>query len=89
MLKEIQYVDASIGQMVNELRDTGHLEDTVIIVTAKHGQSPIDPNLYKATPGKTNTGTTPATLLASMLPDSESPLGEELDRRRMTSRCYG
>ncbi|MBB5345302.1 alkaline phosphatase family protein [Tunturibacter empetritectus] len=75
LLKEIEYVDASIGQMVTALKDTGNLEDTVIIVTAKHGQSPIDPNLYKATPGKTSNGTTPATLLAAMLPASESPLG--------------
>ena len=75
LLKEIEYVDASIGQMVTALKDTGNLEDTVIIVTAKHGQSPIDPNLYKATPGKTSNGTSPATLLAAMLPASESPTG--------------
>jgi hypothetical protein len=73
LLKEIEYVDASIGDMVNALKDTGRLENTLVIVTAKHGQSPIDPNLYKATPGKTNNGTTPATLLANLLPDSESP----------------
>lgn len=73
LLTEIEYVDASIGDMVNALKDTGRLENTLIIITAKHGQSPIDPNLYKATPGKTNNGTTPATLLANLLPDSESP----------------
>ena len=73
LLTEIEYVDASIGDMVNALKDTGRLESTLIIITAKHGQSPIDPNLYKATPGKTNNGTTPATLLANLLPDSESP----------------
>ena len=59
--------------MVNALKDTGRLESTLIIVTAKHGQSPIDPHLYQAHPGKTNNGTSPANLLASMLPDSESP----------------
>jgi len=74
LLGEIEYVDASIGDMVNALKDTGKFESTLIIITAKHGQSPIDPNLYKATPGKTGTGTTPATILASMLPESESPL---------------
>ena len=73
VLKEIEYVDASIGDMVNALKDTGRLESTLIIVTAKHGQSPIDPHLYQAHPGKTNNGTSPANLLASMLPDSESP----------------
>ncbi len=68
--KEIEYVDASIGQMVNGLKDSGNLESTLIIVTAKHGQSPIDPALYKA-----NGTVTPATLLESELPASENPGG--------------
>ena len=73
LLREIEYVDESIGQMVNQLRDTGNLQSTLIIVTAKHGQSPIDPHLYSAHPGKTGNGTTPATLIADLLPLSESP----------------
>lgn len=74
LLREIEYVDTSIGDMVNALRDTGRLDSTLIIVTAKHGQSPIDPNLFKPIPGKSNNGTTPADLLANDLPLSESPL---------------
>ena len=66
--KEIEYVDASIGQMVNALKDSGNFENTLVVVTAKHGQSPIDPKLYKA-----NGTVTPATLIASELPASESP----------------
>lgn len=73
LLSEIEYVDAAIGDMMNALKDAGKLDSTLIIVTAKHGQSPIDPNLYQAHPGKTSNGTSPATLLANMLPDSESP----------------
>lgn len=73
LLSEIEYVDQSIGEMINGLRDTGNLRDTLIIITAKHGQSPIDPKLYSAHPGKNGNGTTPATLLADMLPLSESP----------------
>ena len=38
----IAFVDKSIGQMVDALRANGLLEKTVIIVSAKHGQSPID-----------------------------------------------
>jgi hypothetical protein len=74
LVKEIEFVDASIGDMINALKDNGHWDDTLIIITAKHGQSPIDPNLYSAHPGKTGNGTTPATVIASMLPESESPL---------------
>jgi len=44
LLGEIQYVDGSIGQMVSALKSRGLLDSTLIIITAKHGQSPIDPN---------------------------------------------
>ena len=75
LLHEIEFVDASIGRMVTALKDSGKLDDTLVVVTAKHGQSPIDPNLYKPVPGHSgNNGTTPATLLANLLPLSESPL---------------
>ena len=73
LLSEIQFVDDAIGQMIMKIKDRGLYEATLIIVTAKHGQSPIDPNLYFPIPGKTRNGTSPATLLANMLPDSESP----------------
>jgi hypothetical protein len=68
LLKEIEYVDATIGDMINTLKDTGNFDNTVIIVTAKHGQSPIEPGLYRA-----NGTSTPVTLLESMVPASESP----------------
>jgi hypothetical protein len=72
---EIQFVDDSIGEMVQELKDRGLYESTLVIITAKHGQSPINPNLYQAFPGHSGTnGTTPATLLSSVIPASESPL---------------
>ncbi len=44
LLGEIQYVDNAIGQFVNELQKQGLSNSTLIIVSAKHGQSPIDPN---------------------------------------------
>lgn len=40
----IRYVDAAIGSMVAELRSRGLLSSTDIVITAKHGQSPIDPS---------------------------------------------
>jgi hypothetical protein len=44
LLNAIQFVDTSIGSMVSELQKNGIYNDTLIIVTAKHGQSPIDIN---------------------------------------------
>src|SRR5258708_31190962 len=51
MLAEIQFVDAAIGQMVEALKHGGRLDSTTIIITAKHGQSPIDPNRFFPIPG--------------------------------------
>jgi hypothetical protein len=69
LLSEIEYVDTSIGELVNALKQAGIYDDTLIIITAKHGMSPIDPNLFVANPSNT-----PATLLGTAIPASESPL---------------
>jgi len=69
LLSEIEYVDTSIGELVNALKHAGIYDDTLIIITAKHGMSPIDPNLFVANPSST-----PATLLGTAIPASESPL---------------
>lgn len=37
-----EFVDKSLGRMTDKLRKAGLLDDTLIIVSAKHGQSPID-----------------------------------------------
>jgi hypothetical protein len=39
----LEHTDQAIGRMVRELEATGLYESTLVIVTAKHGQSPIDP----------------------------------------------
>jgi hypothetical protein len=72
LLSEIEFVDDSIGEMVNAIKDNGLYDSTLIIITAKHGQSPIDPKLYNPILNATN-GSSPATLLAKMLPFSENP----------------
>jgi Type I phosphodiesterase / nucleotide pyrophosphatase len=71
--EEITFVDASIGLMVRALQQRGLLDKTLIIVTAKHGQSPIDPARYVA---QLNVGSSPATVLAqnNCIPFSGSPL---------------
>src|SRR5262249_23761473 len=43
LLGEIKFVDAAIGQMVAALKKRGLVESTLIVISAKHGQSPIDP----------------------------------------------
>ena len=68
MTKQIVFVDAAIGQMVSALRRKGLLDSTTIIITAKHGQSPIDPNRFFPIPGKTNNGNSPGGVLANLLP---------------------
>jgi arylsulfatase A-like enzyme len=69
LLQEIESVDTSIGDIVNALKDRGIYDDTLIIITAKHGGSPIDPTRYLA-----NGANTPATLMGTRIPFSESPL---------------
>jgi hypothetical protein len=39
---ELAFIDQSIGRFVHELKDQRIYESTLIIVSAKHGQSPID-----------------------------------------------
>jgi hypothetical protein len=70
---EITFADASIGSMVKALKQRGLLDSTLIIITAKHGQSPIDPARYVA---QLNVGSSPATVLAqaNCIPFSGSPL---------------
>ncbi len=43
----LAHTDQSLGKMVAELRARGLFQSTLIIVTAKHGQSPIDPSKRK------------------------------------------
>jgi len=71
MLDEIKFVDASIGQMVSMLKAQGLLNSTLIIITAKHGQSPIDTHRFQEE-GKGIT-TTPADVIAGLLPAPPSP----------------
>lgn len=73
LLTEFQFVDDSIGAMVDRLQDNGLLDNTVIIITAKHGQSPIDPKRFFGIPGTSGTGgISPGNLLDSYLPPSEA-----------------
>jgi hypothetical protein len=77
LLGEIEFADATIGDMISELRTNGIYEQTLVIITAKHGQSPIDSARYLGIANSTNDPitTSPATILDNVgcLPLSESP----------------
>ena len=77
LLDEFKFVDASIAAFVNELKKQGLYDSTLIVITAKHGQSPIDPSLYKRQHGAN--GISPAELISKQLsaamPPSEDPNG--------------
>ncbi len=77
LLDEIAFTDKAIGAWVAELKKRGLYDKTLIVITAKHGQSPIDSARYLGvsnSPGDPIT-TSPATILdgAGCLPASESP----------------
>ena len=71
LLAEFKFVDASFAAWIRELKARGLYDSTLIVITAKHGQSPIDPSRYV---GQTINGTSPVTLLsnAGYIPFSES-----------------
>ena len=77
LLDEFKFVDASIAAFVSELKKQRLYDSTLIVITAKHGQSPIDPSLYKRQAGAN--GISPATLISNDLhaamPPSEDPNG--------------
>jgi hypothetical protein len=68
LLREFQFIDRSIGMMVSELKRRGLYNSTLIIITAKHGQSPIDSSRYLANGSPYD----PATILSSLLAPSEN-----------------
>jgi hypothetical protein len=66
----LAHTDASLGKMVAELKKVGLYDTTLIIITAKHGQSPINHGLLR-TLTAANSGplgpitTRPSTILAA------------------------
>jgi Type I phosphodiesterase / nucleotide pyrophosphatase len=77
LLGEISFADASIGDMVTALKKNGINDSTLIVITAKHGQSPIDSARYLGISNSTGDpiSNSPAGILDGFgcLPESESP----------------
>ncbi len=74
LLQEIEFADRSVGAMTAELSAKGLLDSTLIIVTAKHGQSPIDSPRFLEIPPPND----PASIIDTLLPDSESQSGGQI-----------
>jgi hypothetical protein len=75
LFAEIEFVDTAIGAFADALRSQGLDQSTLVVITAKHGQSPIDPHRFFPIPGPGSTpnGMSPASILCALLPASESP----------------
>jgi len=65
LLGEIQFVDAAIGKMVAELKRRGLYGNTAIIISAKHGQSPIDPKRLLRIPADNAADQPPSSIVGS------------------------
>jgi type I phosphodiesterase/nucleotide pyrophosphatase len=78
LLNEIEFTDAAIGKWVAELKKEGLYESTLIIITAKHGQSPIDSSRYVGITSSGPVTTSPSQLIDSCLPASESNAGNQI-----------
>lgn len=78
LLSEIQFVDAAIGSWVTELQKQGLSDSTLIIITAKHGQSPIDSQRYAGISASGPVTTSPSRLIDGCLPASESNAGGQI-----------
>ena len=78
LLQEIQFVDAAIGKWTAELRKQGLSDSTLVIITAKHGQSPIDSPRYVGITSSGPVTTSPSRLIDDCLPPSESNSGGQI-----------
>jgi hypothetical protein len=71
LLSEIQYVDTSIGQFLAELKKKSLSSSTLVIITAKHGQSPIDINRLLRIPGDNKSDTPPSSILGNLVAQAD------------------
>jgi arylsulfatase A-like enzyme len=78
LLSEIQFVDKSIGLWMAELQKQGLADSTLVIITAKHGQSPIDSARYTGITSSGPVTTSPSQLIDACLPASESNAGGQI-----------
>jgi len=78
LVQEIQFADAAIGEWTAELQKQGLSDSTLVIITAKHGQSPIDSQRYVGITTSGPVTTSPSMLIDDCLPPSESNSGGQI-----------
>jgi hypothetical protein len=78
LANEIEFVDSAIGRFVSELKSQGLYDSTLIVISAKHGQSPVDSSRYTGITSGGPVTTSPSLIVDSCLPDSESNAGNQL-----------
>ncbi len=50
LIRALNYVNTQVGRMVTAIRQRGLASSTAIVISAKHGQSPTDPNRLARVP---------------------------------------
>jgi hypothetical protein len=78
LLAQIRFVDNAVGSFVAELKKQGQLGSTLVIITAKHGQSPVDSARYTRITSTGPLTTAPSQIIDHCLPDSESNAGNQI-----------
>ena len=102
LLGEIQFADTSIGKMVVALKSRGLYQSTLIVISAKHGQSPIDSKRYLGIGGAVGqpdhdlAGGDPRrsppavrAAVSARQPDGRSPADRADRRRHLTALAVG
>jgi hypothetical protein len=89
LYQEIVYVDHAIGQMIDELKKQGLFDSTLIVVSAKHGQSPIIQRAFSQSRVTARLTTARRLPLFLAQPTCRTPNSTRSARPRMTSRCSG
>lgn len=69
LAEAMKHTDESIGKIVKELKEKNLFDSTMIVLTAKHGQSPMDPAKLKITDENLITAGVPSSLIAQMTTD--------------------
>lgn len=52
LVNALDFVDAQLGRLVAELKQNGLLAHTLVVISAKHAQAPIDPALRRIVSSK-------------------------------------